>query len=411
LNKSATLLRKYQGREALENLSRDVTFSIGKELARANITAARSGDAKGKKWLEKFGRLVEGDVLTKTGPELEDALNQMAKNMVDRVQGTYGGRGLPASVMEGSLSPFLSLQKWGIEKSNVIWQDVVKPAVSGENYIPLLSYTLGSMLTGVAIQELNKVLTGRKPQEATWSETLAEPSIKNIAAEFATLAQLGSLGGIVSDGLKFVTDVSLKGKAPRNIVSFPLATATVNLQEKLSDYSEAIQQGTNPWDATKALVLDIISHNIQTARMVANYTLKDEELERSDKFRDLRVYRELTGTPSGEPTKSNKYLDMDARRFKRGDIDEAVEELPGLVESYAQKAQENPEEAQRYLRGLKANSYQTMPSPVEAPLEFGSYMDYLEKTQGADKASERLEDYMVQSAKNKVKTKMLPAGR
>jgi len=410
LNKGATLLRKWQGREALENFGRDITFSVGKELARNNILAASSGDVKAVEWLKKFGRLTEVDKIGELkGEELDHALNQMAKNLVDRVQGSYGGRGLPAAVMEGSLSPFLSLQKWGIEKSNVIYQDVYKPFMDGSNRLPMLTYLLGSVLTGEAIQELNKVLTGRKSQDADLKETLAEASTKNVVSELVTLMQLGNYAGIVSDSAKTISDIFVKGRTPRNMVSFPAATTVMDLEKKTADYAEALQQGTDVWDATKMYALDVLTHNIQAARMIANNTISKGDVERSDKFRDLRVYRELTGSPSGEPTQSNKYLDAESKNYKQtSDIGEAVELLPELMQKFQDKAKTEPEKAIRFLKGLKANSYQTAPSLKDNPSEFVSYYNYLVKTQGEKEAVNRIEDFVLQSNINKAKSSMVP---
>lgn len=409
IQKAATLLRKWQGREAIENFNRDITFSAGKELVRYNIIGAKSGNAKSKAFLDKFGDLVKGDVTTQTGAELEESLNQIAKNFVDRNQGTYDGRGLPVAAMEGSIAPFLSIQKWAIEKSNVIYKDVYKPFITGENRVPMLTYLLGSVMTGAAIQELNTLLTGRKSQDASVYETAEVPTATNIASELATLLQLGSYAGIVSDAVKVASDVALKGKTPRNIVSFPASTSIADLQERVANFSEAINQGSDPWEVAKEFTLDMLTHNIQGARMIANRTAGKDDIDRSDKFRDLRVFRELTGSPAGEPTKSNPYMDMENKKFKRSDdLAEAASYLPDIYEKFAEKASENPEKAMKFLANLKANSYQTMPSVESSPQEFVTYWNYLLDTQGEDKAIERLMDFYKQSGLNKAKSGMIP---
>lgn len=407
--KVATALRKWQGREAIENINRDVTFSIGKELARNNILGARAGDAQSQKFVEKFGRLVEGNPLELEGQKLDDALNQMAKNFTDRNQGTYGGSGLPSLTMEGPLAPYLSLQKWSIEKSNTIYQDVVKPFMTGENRLPLLTYSLASILTGAGIQELNKLLSGRKPQDADYHEALAVGGIQNITAELATLMQLGSFAGIVGDGAKFVSDIAVNGKTPRNIVSFPAATALSDLTEKTSELAEAIHQGENPWDVFKLYALDLMTHNVQAVRMAMNHTVSKDDVERSDRYRDLRVFNQLSGEPAGEPTKSNKYLNIDSQEFKHtDDLNKAALMLPKLLDKFQEKLAENPEKGLKFLQGLKSNSYQTMPNMESMPLEFSRYWQYLQKVQGTEKASQTLQNYIQQNAINHAKGSMVP---
>ncbi len=409
IRQGARLLRKWQGREAIENFNRAATFGIGRELASIYTGAARAGDTKAQAFLDKFGRLIEGDIKTKHGADLEDALSQMAKNFVDRNQGTYGGSGLPTGTMEGQFAPFLALQKWSVEKSNVIYQDVVKPFLSGENRLPMLTYTLGSVLTGAAIQELNKLLTNRKSQDPTWEETLTSRDPKQYASELTTLMQLGSYAGIVSDVAKFATDVGFRGKTPRNIVSFPAATASADFADKTADFAEAIKQGEDPWNTFKLYATDLLTHNVQAVRVLNNYTMGKDNAERSDKFRDLRVFKELEGEPVGDIGKSNRYLNQEARKFKQtGDITEAANEVPKLMQQFVEKVKENPEKAMSFLRGLKSNNYQTIPSPEKVPLEFVKFYQFLKDTQGETEAKARIADYVKQNTLNKAKSSMIP---
>lgn len=410
-NKVATGLRKWQGREAIENISRDIVFSGGRELAKNNIIGAKAGDKNSLEFLKKFGSLVEDDVTKLEGTKLESALDQIAKNFVDRNQGTYDARGLPIWTVDSPISPFVALQKWSVEKSNVIYQDVIKPALSGDNYTPLISYTLGSILTGAAIQELNKVLTGRKPQEADIKESLAfADKPQALVSELATLMQLGSFAGIVSDGIKLTNDLVLKGKTPRNIVSFPAATSLVDLQDRVADASQAIQQGENPWNTFKLLALDLMTHNVQAARIAGNYTFNKDDVNRSDKFRDLRVFKELSGEPVAEiDSTANRYLGQDSRKFKQtGDVKEAASMMPLLLEEFSQKYKDNPEKAQQFLKSLKANNFQVVPNPENMPIEFVSYYNFLVNTQGVDKARKRILEYFRQNEVNKVKASMVP---
>lgn len=409
VQKAATLLRKWQGSEAIENFQRDLTFSIGKELAKSRILSAAAGDVKATKWLDKFGLLVEGAITKLQGPELEAAINQTAKNFVDRNQGTYSGSGLPAGVMESQFAPFLALQKWSIEKSNVIYQDVFKPFMTGENRLPLLTYTLGTFLTGAAIQKINELITNRKAQDPTWQEALDSGNPKQIIAELSTLMQLGSYAGIVSDGLKLATDISLTGKTPRNIVSFPTATAILNTEEKTRQMAEALRQGENPWEVLKEYTLDLAQNQVQVLRVLLNHTLREENVERSDKFRDLRVFNELQGSPRSDITASNPYLNLGARQFKRAtDIQEATQMLPGLVTSALEESKGEPEKIRKSLVSLSGNSYQTMPSFENSPMTFQQYYQWLVRNQGQEAADKRMQDFIRQSTINKIKSSLVP---
>lgn len=395
--KTATFLRKWQGAEAIENFSRDLTFSIGRELAVSRLAA---GDSAAAKWLDKFGLLVD-----KENPDV----NQIAKNFVDRNQGTYSGAGLPAWVMESQFAPFLALQKWGIEKSNVIYQDVFKPFMTGENRLPLLTYTLGTFLTGAAIQKINELITGKKGQDPTWQEALDSGNAKQIVAEIATLMQLSAYAGIVSDGLKLAIDTTLTGRTPRNIVSFPLATSLMNTEERTRQMATALRDGENPWEVLKEYTLDLAQNQVQALRVVLNHTLREENVERSDKFRDLRVWNEMQGKPVGEISPGNPYLNLEARQYKRATTpQEAVTMLPGLVSNAIRKSGGNVEKMRKAFVSLAGNSYQTMSNIEQSPMTFQRYYNFLRRTQGAEQADERMQDFVRQSMINQMKSSLVP---
>jgi len=407
-HKTAAGLRKWQGREAIENISRDVTFSIGKGLVKNNILYAKLGHEPSIKFLKKFDTLV-GDITKLEGPALEKAVDTMAANVSDRVQGTYGGRGLPTGMVDSPFAPFWALQKWSVEKSNVIYEDVITPFITGENRLPIITYTLGSVLTGAAIQQLNELMSGKKSSDPTVMEVVKAGRTQDYVAQLATLMQLGSYAGIVGDLAKWMTDVGIYGKTPRNIISFPTATAALDTQEKTTDMFEALRNGENPFDVFKEYATDIFVKNVQTIRMLANRTVNDSQAERTDKFRDLRVFGQLSGQPNKDFAPSNKYLGLAARKFKKTDnIQEAAGEVGGLVKGIIQKSGGNAEDRQRRLKGLKANSYQTMPSMEGMPLQFAKYYQYLQKTIGPEAAKARLQDYMKQNGINRAKSAMIP---
>ena len=406
--KLGDMLRKYQGREALENFSRDITFSIGKELTKTRVLEAIGGDKKAIKWLSRFGLLVDKDITKLSGGELEDAVNKTAKNFVDANQGTYDARGLPTGIIDSQLAPFLSLQKWSVEKANTIYKDVYKPFVSGENRIPLLTYTLGAVMTGAGIQELNKLLNNRKSQDPEVNEAIESNSPHAIASELANLMSLSSYGGIVGDSLKVLSDVSNR-KAPRNPFAFPLGTAAMDLGTRTAEVVDAVNSGEEPMAVLGQYATDLLTHNIQSARMIYNHTANSDKIEDSDKFRDLRVFNELEGNRNKDFTPSNPYLNIDQRAFKKAKSpEEAIAMLPSLVSKMITDANGDPFKLQEKLRGLKENSYQTLPNMQNMPLAFSRYITFLQKTQGPEEAQNRLVDYLTQNQVNQIKSSVVP---
>ena len=410
LRKMASFARLIQGRETIENLNRDLTFSIGKELARSNVQGAKNGNAKSKLFLKNFGELVEGDITKMSGKDLEEALNIMGKNFTDRNQGSYGVRGLPTGIVDSQFAPFLALQKWSVEKNNVIYKDVIAPFISGENRLPMITYTLGSVLTGAAIQQLNRALSGRKSQDPEVKEVLAKGDAKDYVAQLATLMQLGSYAGIVGDGMKAAADAVVYGKTPRNLASFPTAALAFDLQEKIADVAEALKNDEDPMKVFQLFAVDVLSQNIQGARMIANRTINEGKIERSDKFRDLRVFQQLDGAPNADFPKVNPYLNLDAKQFKRtGDLGEASRMVPALLKRAMEQSEGSPEKLRKKLDSLKGISYNTMPNMNSQPQAFQEYYQYLVDTQGKQEADTRMADFLQQSATNKMKSSMFPS--
>lgn len=407
--KLATALRKYQGREAIENVSRDITYSMGVQLVRNNLIGAKAGHKASKAFLEKFSDALDGDIMKMTGADLESAIHTMAANFSDRIQGTYGGRGLPTGMVDSPFAPFWSLQKWSVEKSNVIFQDVIRPFITGENRMPFLMYSLGSVLTGAGIQQLNELMSGKKNSDPNIKDVVIQGRPQDYVAQLATLMQLGSYAGIVGDAVKFATDTGIYGKTPRNIISFPTATAALDFQEKTIDMIEALNDGEDAMPIVQAWLTDVMTKNIQAVRMAGN-RLDDEKSDRSDKYRDMRVFGMLTGQPNKDFTPANKYLTLGQKGFKRaGTPKEAITTAMPLVRKAMDKNRGNPEGMKKDLESLKRNSYQTMPSPERMPLMFKKYYDYLVRAYGEDVAKERLADYMKQSAINRAKSQLIPS--
>lgn len=411
--------RKFQGRDAIEQFNREVTYGIGREFTRLKLIEARGGNKKAIEFLEKVGDTVdnlEGKIKDPTLLQ-EDDLRRMAKAFTERVQGTYDARGLPLAAMGGSLGPFLAMSRWSIEKANVIYKDTIKPAQNGD-FKPLLVYTLGAVLTGEGIRKLNTFLQGemfggegKKPDEPSLKEaTVSEEQGRQLAQYAASIAQLGSYGGIVSDILKGISDLSLKGQMPRGL-SFPAAdflseTLTANSVDAIS----AIRQGADPMTTLLDYLHQTLKSSVQGYNILAANVMEQDNIPRQNKFRDLRVFKRGEGdfVPSIDSARPNRFLAPEAREFKRAsEPSEIIEALPKAREEAITRAGGDTEQAIANLRGLKQNSYQTMPNPETKPLEFHRYYEYLVETQGAEEASKRLVDYFNQREINKVKGELV----
>ena len=394
-------LRKWSGRDAIEQFNRAWTYSIGKQLANQ---AVLSGN---KAFLKKFGTLA--DVKGSDGKVKWDT-DIMASNFVDRVQGTYGGRGLPAVAVDGMAAPWFALARWSLEKANVTWQDVIKPAYKGENYLPLLTYSLGTWLTGEAIESLNEALqAGKKSQNANWKEIeAADGGIEQEALRLANVMQLGSFLGMTGDMVKVGADL-YKGNTPRGY-SVPLADfISEGVIGNMTKFSRAVQDGANPIDALQSLMNDLAKSQWQAYR-VGNYWANRDEVERTNKFRDLRVYKQTTGqeVPSEVP-QANSAFRADEREFKRSTEPlDAAEKLRGVLDRFREEYKNDPAAMAKALRRLKSNSYQTFPSPQRDIADARKYYAYLTKAYGAEEADARVQDYLRQTKLNSLKSAAIP---
>ena len=402
IGKVAQVLRVLSGREHIERFNRVATFSIGKELARLRLLQGDLG------FFKKFGTLVEGDLFKMEGVQLENALNQVAKNFVDRNQGTYDPRGLPS--FNPTIEPWLALSKWSIEKSNVIWEDVFQPMKKGD-YKPFLYYTLGSVMTGLGIRELNTLINNKRPQDPSLKEVEAgSGKAKDYVAAFTSLMQLGQYVGILGDTAKAISDITLRGKTPNQYVSFPAAQFMQdNVVDNIRFFSEAVQQGEDPIRAIGTLVLSTLENANQSFRLIANHSFNAEKSKRSEKFRDKRIFDELQGKPVGNiPARRNPALNQNIEQYKlTGDIEEALSLLPKIVNTLKVRYGDRPDRLLKAIQGLSQNSYQTFPNPRSSPLQAQKYYKYLQTTLGEDEAKERLLDYAKQTGINQVKSSIL----
>ena len=415
LNKFSALARKYQGRDFSDRFEGEYYYSLGELLAQDNINKARAGNKESLHFINRFGDLVEGGAerLLKKGEKItEEDISRIAKRFVDAARGTYSEEGLPSFAIEGWMEPFTALSRFSIEKSNTIWKDVVQPMRKGI-YGPLLRYTLASLGVGLSIEQLNELFTGKRSEEAKLGEIAAAGSAKDAVPKLISLLQLGSYAGIIADGAKLAAR-SAQGKSARysQPLSFPLYSfAADTIIGNISDAVKALNEGEDPVNTMAKLIGAIASQSSQAFRYVNNNLLSTEETARKNKFRDIAVFNELQGEPpiDATVTRPNPYADADIKKFKKtGDLQEAAQMLPELIQKAVDKSNGDYEKLQKEFNKIKANNYQTMPSPDSMPRSFISYLEFLRKTQGDDAANERLTDYMTQRAINSAKAQMVP---
>lgn len=418
LDKFSTLARKYQGRDFSDKFEGQYFYSLGELLTTDNIAKAKAGDKTATKWLDRFGDIVDGgsDKLIK-GQVTQEDIQRVSKRFVDATRGTYGEEGLPGWAIEGSVSPFAALSRFGIEKSNTIYKDVINPLKEG-NVRPLLAYTLSSLGVGIATEKLNELLSNKRGNDPTLAESLASEKPEEMFAKAVGLLQLSTFAGVVSDGAKLATDAALgRANIKQNTLSFPLYDfVTDTVGSNVLQAAQAIKQGEDPFQVMAKLAQVISTSSVQSMRYANNNFIEPDKTKRKEAFRDLSTYEQMQGLKSGgDNSPANEFQNLGAKEFKEtDDISEAASELPDLIsralkQSSGLDGMIDIEKLRSKLDTIKQNNYQTMPSPDDMPLRFLNYLNFLKRTQGDEAANERLLNYFKQKAVNIAKSEMVPS--
>jgi hypothetical protein len=416
LRKVSDVLSASQGRNFLEQVTRGVSMGIGKyttldfhqQYLKNNLSA------EGKTWFKDFGKDIDWKAKT-LSPE---NLNKISARFVESVQGTYDYRGLPSFAMEGQLSPIFKLARWNIEKTNNYQKYVLEPLFKG-NYRPFLMSTLGALIGGVAVTKLTELVTGRKDKTPNFSEIdAAKESGADVKMAYLYkalgLASASGYAGMVGDMSKAVMDKMYGKNKPRWYNNMLLESANSVADSSMNFITAANDDGLTP-DLAIDFASTLLENHIQLTRLVLAHAggETEKQIEDSNKRRDLRVFKTITGEGDISDNSTSEYHENFAgkniREFKQEeDLTEAAKKLPELLKDAFEKANGNPEKLREEFEKLKRNSYQTFPNPNTMPRSFVKYLTYLNKTQGNDVAQKRLMDYLKRNEINKAKSSMVP---
>lgn len=418
LTRIAEGVQKLSGRDFFEKAARTNTYGIGKWLAQDNARAMLRGKATNmqKKFLEDF---FPGDIEQLASREITpEEVMEAAARFTEINQGTYDFRELPSWAVNSSLAPVFSLARWNIGQWNRFRDYVVKPAKEGNPW-PLVMATAGAILGGEAVTWLREQMMGRKMKFPRWEEIkYAKEKGYNygddLAYRVAGLAAMSGFAGIMGDLTKMTFD-GLKGNYMQTYQNVLLDSASQNWR-LLMDVKDALANGD------EVEFLDVLSKlaesNIQNYRLLLSHAsgVKQEDIERANKLRDLRAFRQLAGRPTssvGSLPPANYFLGKDVREFKREeDIYEAARMVPDLLKKAVERSRfegvVDTELLVKNLRRLKSMPTQDFPSPRESPREFMDYREFLRATQGEQAEEERRRDYFKRYAVNRAKAAMIP---
>ena len=428
MHRFSDILNSIQGRNFWERNARALAFGMGKFAAMDDLIAIRLNPKlidKPKNYHTKFlNDFAPKDwrKYLQQGEFPPEVLNEIAAKYTESIQGTYTPQGLPPIALEGSLSPFLSISRWTIEKANNFAEFVITPALNG-NFTPLLMSTLGMIVGGKAITELREFLSGHEEKVPKLPEILqAQQEGQDVAAAFfykaAALADAASYMGIVAGITRMAGDIMYKN----NPIGFtnPLIHGVTTSFNNVADIVQAFNEGK--LDVGLNMMSQLMEDYFQTYRIgltalsrfgVADVNERQQDLERAKQFRNLRVFKQLYNYPVAAIGSDfpNRFSGQDIRRYKRTEnLGEAggllgQEILPRMLEQYGSR----PELLRSKLQGLKQNSFQVVPNPEHNPMQAAQYLKFVEDTYGEESRRELVRQYVIQNLVNKEKSKLVPS--
>jgi len=417
----SSLIGKVNGRDFTDRVSKTFAQAFGEQVVPLRIEGARQGD----RWSQKLMMQLDPN-WTKEKVYSKEEISSMSSTLGGLIHGAHDYRTLPELMTKESWAqPFLSLQSWSVSQTNQWMKHVWEPAMEG-NFQPLMMSTLGAAVGGYVIQQLRQTMMDKKSAIPSFTEILnsrrgASGNAGLLAYNFMQMASFTGFMGIGSSLAKIGFDEAYKN-IPQSM-TFPLDEGVSSISKHISDaYSAWAQRPTvdNFMQIFPQAMIDLAKENVQTARIADNWLSDAGASTANENYRyklnnaeaDLRRYKMVEGQPYDQQTETanNPYLNMEQKSFKRtSDVREAAHEVPSLIQLALTRAQGNPEIFKSQLAALKQNSYQTMPSPENLPIQFGRYYQYLVKLYGPEVAQERMKDYTKQNAINKVKEGMIPS--
>lgn len=392
--------------------------SINETIIPSKVLRANAGDKSSQLFIKRL------DPTYQVGKQYSpQEVQQLASRSANYIHGTGDIRSLPAWMLNDSeFSGFFSLAHWSVAQTNNFMKEVYEPALRGD-IKPLLISALGSVAGGYIIKELREDIQGKKNpipslQEIASSDKGLEGNKGLVAYNMIAAMQYSGFGGLLSQIAKYPFDFSYKNN-PQG-ATFPLDEVTSDIAKTLHQVGEAVANDPNVnWvDLAKTVTMHTLSNDFQLGRIAINQGINSglitglpaEKKMLADRMGQLRRFDMVDGLPYNDIDEAgNLYMNIEQKKFKgEQDINEAMKQLPSLVDNIFKTYGDRPEVLMGKLKALKENQYATFPSISDAPMAFFKYLSYLTRNEGAAKAQEELAAYMQYRTTNQIKSSVVP---
>lgn len=417
----SSLIGKLNGRALSDKFSKTYAQAFGEAVVPLRITTAKGGDKFSQKLMIQLDPSWTKDKVYTT-PEIQ----KLASIFGGFIHGAHDFRTLPELMTRDTIAkPFLSLMSWSVSQTNQWMKHVWEPAMKGE-ITPLIMSTLGAVVGGYLIQQMRQKISNKKTNIPSLTEIAnsgrgiaGNPGL--LAYNFAQMASFTGMAGIGSSLGKIGFDLAYKN-IPQS-ATFPLDEGITNVGTTVSEAVSTFMQhptAENFFEIMPQAMLDIAKENSQASRIALAWAADKGVASDTEEYkyqvgqgdRNLRNYKMTEGLPYDQQVESlnNPYLNMEQKRFKRTtNLGEAAQDLPEIMQLAIQRSGGNPDVFKSQMESLKQNSYQTMPSPENMPIQFAKYYQSLVKNYGQTQANLILQNYMIHNASNKVKASLVPS--
>jgi hypothetical protein len=373
LDQATKVALTYQGLEKIEVLSRAVAQTMGTTVGDMYRVAARNGDKEALAFLNSLG----------TDWQSVDAAT-LGKRIAELAVGRYDARGTPQWQRQGKIAPFFSLMRWSTEQWNNFRNYAIAPAARG-NYEPLMRWALASALGGSAVLALREFMTGKKPYVAEIEEIKNAPD-KDRAMQEAmiklgtTLQAVGALG-VPGDAL-LLLGRSATGKLASG-PGFPAMEVAADTVERTWKALTAIFSGVPADKVLWQVAKDTAQRNFQATQIISQLT-DLAGVDEKNLMRDYRMFRRLSGENDVTPLSSPDYRRVPERQLDAARTPAEVDETARAAVAEARRvAGDDRVKFMSELRKLLNDRISWAPSD---PRELSAYVQYLEQTQGQEKA-------------------------
>lgn len=333
LVKLADILRKYQGADLSEKLVRNVVGEFGELVARAHYRRYKETGQESDilQLVPRWKELPEDELVRLAGQALSE-----------QVSGNYSFDYLPKHLLRSHRGDFLrlvfSLQRWAFERARRFRVEVLKPMAEKGDITPLVKYTIGHVITGVALDQLLDMITGYTPS-ATITEAVKgaangyyKLAVNTLANKFTLMGFAGIYSTIIENGISIATGEPV----------FPMQNPAYGFVESfISRLVAAMNSGEDIVNSLMMLGVETLTDEIQTLRVAKRAITYDKDLSEAMRLQRVLKLMEPGVRPSVETVSQVSRISAPARLRMAGTPAEAMEMLPAMVNYYKMRQPEN----------------------------------------------------------------------